>query len=47
MINNVEKLNDAAEKNNFESKESMLCHWCYYWDECSAKTISNPARLAK
>ena len=32
---------------SFFPKESILCHWCYFWDECSFKTSSNPARLAK
>ena len=26
----------------FTPKESFLCNWCYYWDECSAKTGTNP-----
>lgn len=28
--------------NPFPAKESILCNWCYYWDECSAKDGSNP-----
>ena len=26
----------------FAPKESFLCNWRYYWDECSAKTGTNP-----
>lgn len=28
--------------NPFNPKESILCNWCYYWEECSVKTGSNP-----
>ena len=27
---------------NFLPKESILCNWCYFWEECSAKTGTNP-----
>jgi putative RecB family exonuclease len=27
---------------DFLPKESILCNWCYYWEECSAKTGTNP-----
>ena len=36
-------------KNNtniFLPKESMICNWCYYWEECSAKIGSNLAKRA-
>ncbi|MDD9880503.1 MAG: PD-(D/E)XK nuclease family protein [Candidatus Marinimicrobia bacterium] len=26
----------------FAPKESILCNWCYYWEECSAKDGANP-----
>ncbi|MEA1882228.1 MAG: PD-(D/E)XK nuclease family protein [Candidatus Marinimicrobia bacterium] len=26
----------------FKPKESILCNWCYYWEECSIKEGSNP-----
>ena len=50
--NQVVRRIDKIEKNineeySFFPRESTLCHWCYFWDECSAKTTSNPARLAK
>jgi|TARA_B110000196_G_C21138660_1_gene662598 RecB family exonuclease len=44
-IKKIEK--NISEGYSFFPKESILCHWCYYWDECSAKTISNPARSAR
>jgi len=27
--------------NQFEPKESILCNWCYYWEECPAKSSVN------
>jgi len=44
-IKKIEK--NISEGYSFFPKESILCHWCYHWDECSAKTISNPARSAR
>lgn len=32
---------------NFYPKESRLCDWCFLWEECSAKSGSNPAMKAK
>ncbi len=26
----------------FPAKESILCNWCYYWEECPTKNGSNP-----
>ena len=26
----------------FAPKESILCNWCYYWEECSIKSGTNP-----
>ena len=31
---------------NFYPKETILCNWCYLWDECSAKIPPNPAKKA-
>lgn len=31
-----------ADKHDFPAKESILCNWCYYWDECPAKYRPNP-----
>jgi len=36
----------AADSGNFYPKESILCNWCYYWEECSAKPGPNPVRRA-
>jgi len=27
---------------DFPAKESILCNWCYYWEECPAKSETNP-----
>ena len=35
----------TSEKKIFP-KESMLCNWCYLWEECSAKDGSNPVKKA-
>jgi CRISPR/Cas system-associated exonuclease Cas4 (RecB family) len=26
----------------FPPRESALCNWCYYWEECPAKSTGNP-----
>ena len=33
--------------NNFLPKETMLCNWCYLWEECSAKVGKNPVKHAE
>ena len=33
-------------ENNFIPKESILCHWCYLWEECTAKVGPNPVKRA-
>ena len=45
QINKISNLID--EKLIFLPKESKLCHWCYYWNECPAKVGDNPAIQAK
>ena len=40
MIDKIRKKNEKNEK--FEAKTSMLCNWCYYWEECPAQDSSNP-----
>ncbi|MBT3251428.1 MAG: PD-(D/E)XK nuclease family protein [Candidatus Marinimicrobia bacterium] len=37
----------TSDSGNFYPKESILCNWCYYWQECSAKTTGNPVRRAE
>ena len=47
-INNL--INDMSKKNinvdNFLPKETLLCNWCYYWEECTAKIGINPVKKA-
>lgn len=31
----------------FYPKESILCNWCYYWEECAAKKGTNPFVVGK
>ena len=26
--------------------ETLLCNWCYLWDECSAKVDKNQSKIA-
>ena len=33
-------------ENNFIPNETLLCNWCYYWEECSAKIGRNLAKRA-
>ena len=42
ITQNINSIESCEQKNNFIPKESNLCNWCYYWDECSAKTGTNP-----
>ena len=39
-IDNIKKKIQFGE--DFLPKESILCNWCYYWEECGAKIGSNP-----
>ena len=29
--------------NDFLAKESILCEWCYFWNECEVKSSNNPS----
>jgi len=43
----VKKIIKSSENiENFYPKESILCNWCYLWDECSSKFTLNPAKKA-
>ena len=43
----VEKIiNCMDDENNFNPKESILCNWCYLWEECTAKVGPNPVKRA-
>ena len=47
LIKRVEKINNCiGNENNFLPKESILCHWCYLWEECTAKVGPNPVKRA-
>ena len=35
----IDQIRGYIDKNNeFEPNESILCNWCYYWEDCTAKT---------
>jgi len=47
LIRMVEKIIQSRDnENNFLPKETMLCNWCYLWEECTAKVGQNPVKRA-
>ena len=47
LIKMASKISGAMDdENNFIPKESILCNWCYLWEECTAKVGANPVRRA-
>ena len=45
LVSRVRKIKSLSkERDNFFPNETPLCNWCHYWEECTAKTISNPAK---
>ena len=47
LADSVSKIIKASESiENFYPKETILCNWCFLWDECSAKIPPNPAKKA-
>ena len=34
--------NNIANETEFYANESILCNWCYYWEECPLKSRANP-----
>jgi len=43
LNNMVEKIITCLDDDQiFIPKESLLCNWCYLWEECTAKVGSNP-----
>ena len=47
LIQMVEKIIQFRDnENNFLPKETMLCNWCYLWEECTAKVGPNPVNRA-
>ncbi len=43
IIKNISEIKTCEETSSFDPKESNLCNWCYYWNECNAKTKDNPS----
>ena len=44
IINNIKK---STSTNVFPAKETLLCNWCYYWNECSVKKDLNEINPSK
>ena len=44
MVNKIIQCKD--DNNNYLPKETLLCNWCYLWEECSAKVGQNPVKRA-
>ncbi len=43
MKNDIDTIRISINNNNeYPANESILCNWCYYWEECPAKLGSNP-----
>lgn len=43
LKSDVSQILDRIELNGeFPPRESRLCDWCYFWEECPAKSMSNP-----
>ena len=34
---------DINNETDFLAKESLLCEWCHYWEECEVKSTTNPS----
>jgi len=41
--NIVERIKEIESTENYIAKESILCEWCYYWNECDIKVGNNPS----
>ena len=39
----VRFIRETFNSNEFIPKESLLCEWCYYWNECEVKSSHNPS----
>ena len=47
IINIIKNISEhSLDYNNFLPKETLLCNWCYYWQECTAKIGENPVKHA-
>ena len=45
-ISVAELIDCMDDENNFLPKETILCNWCYLWEECTAKVGPNPVKRA-
>jgi putative RecB family exonuclease len=39
----IERVKLIESTKNYIAKESILCEWCYYWNECDVKVGNNPS----
>lgn len=47
VITNIDEIQKTIlNTGNFPARESPLCNWCYFWEECPAKTGTNPYILS-
>ena len=45
LIKRAKNIIELSKHNeSFYANETILCNWCHYWEECSAKTTPNPAK---
>lgn len=45
LIKKAKNIIDLSKKSeSIYANETILCNWCHYWQECRAKTTSNPAK---
>ena len=47
VIQIINKMSSSLDDNIFFPNETILCNWCYLWNECSVKLGDNTARRAK
>jgi len=40
ILNKVDNIKSTKE---FIARESILCDWCYFWEQCDVKVASNPS----
>jgi len=40
ILNNIELI---SKDKDFNGKESILCDWCFFWNQCDYKSIDNPS----
>ena len=45
LVKKAKSILDFSDENeNFYPNETILCNWCHYWEECTAKLTPNPAK---